>query len=573
MKTPVDEFTSVLERLSDKVAELEARLSALEQRSAAIPEPAAHHPAQVSTTASTAALDQVSLPRPPGALAAVGRVFLGIAGAYLLRALAESGFVPRLVVVAIALAYAAGWVVWATQARRATVFARVAAAITSALILSPMLWELELRFHILPSWATAMVLGGFMVLTCVLAWKPKLAAVAAVATLAATSISLVLLVASRDPAPFMLALLAMALAAETVACRDRWSGLHWITAVASDLGILALIMVYTGESGVPAEYQRISVMLLITMFAAGFAIYAATTIIRNLVLLEKTSIFEITETALAFVLAVTGILRLRPAAGPALGAFCLLASGFCYLAAFTRLERLPQSRNYHVFTSWAGVLFLAGSFLVVSVPLRPTWLALLAVAAVAIGRYWKRQTIVFHGAAFMLVGALVAGLFEFAANALVGNSPPSLPGWQISIAGLATVAAYFIAAGTLREPDIWQERLLRLVLAALATLALVAVFAIMAVKATTLIASPTPALLATTRTLVACFAAMMFAFAGSRWKRIELAWLAYALIVFCTLKLLFEDLRSGSAVAIAASLFFYGMAWVLVPRLARKKSG
>jgi hypothetical protein len=67
-----------------------------------------------------------------------------------------------------------------------------------------------------------------------------------------------------------------------------------------------------------------------------------------------------------------------------------------------------------------------------------------------------------------------------------------------------------------------------------------------------------------------CLAALALAFAASRWKRIELGWLAYAFIALCTVKLLFEDLRTGSAVAIAASLFFYGMAWVLVPRLARK---
>jgi hypothetical protein len=39
----------------------------------------------------------------------------------------------------------------------------------------------------------------------------------------------------------------------------------------------------------------------------------------------------------------------------------------------------------------------------------------------------------------------------------------------------------------------------------------------------------------------------------------------------CTLKLLLEDLRAGSAMSIAMSLFFYGAVWVLLPKVIPKK--
>jgi hypothetical protein len=48
-----------------------------------------------------------------------------------------------------------------------------------------------------------------------------------------------------------------------------------------------------------------------------------------------------------------------------------------------------------------------------------------------------------------------------------------------------------------------------------------------------------------------------------------LTWLAYALIALCTVKLLFQDLREGSAGTIAFSLFCYGMVWLLVPRFGK----
>ena len=74
---------------------------------------------------------------------------LGIAGAYVLRAVAESGSFPKLVVVALALAYAATWMVWASRVPVGAPFASTAYAATSALILVPMLAELTLRFQVL----------------------------------------------------------------------------------------------------------------------------------------------------------------------------------------------------------------------------------------------------------------------------------------------------------------------------------------------------------------------------------------------------------------------------------------
>jgi hypothetical protein len=44
-----------------------------------------------------------------------------------------------------------------------------------------------------------------------------------------------------------------------------------------------------------------------------------------------------------------------------------------------------------------------------------------------------------------------------------------------------------------------------------------------------------------------------------------------AAMAACTLKLLLEDLRAGSAMSIAMSLFFYGAVWVLLPKVIPKK--
>lgn len=74
------------------------------------------------------------------------------------------------------------------------------------------------------------------------------------------------------------------------------------------------------------------------------------------------------------------------------------------------------------------------------------------------------------------------------------------------------------------------------------------------------------------RTLVACAGILALGFSGARWERVELTWIAYAAMAFCTLKLLFEDLRYGTAASMAISLFLYEITWVLVPRLGRTEA-
>ncbi len=113
------------------------------------------------------------------------------------------------------------------------------------------------------------------------------------------------------------------------------------------------------------------------------------------------------------------------------------------------------------------------------------------------------------------------------------------------------------------------ERLLRLLPAILAVCA-TAAFAVAALV--WLIArggAPSLPQLAVIRTVVTCAAALLLAFVGARWKRLELVWMAYAAAVLGSLKLVFEDLRFGSTQSLAASLLIYGAVLILIPRLVR----
>jgi ABC-type Na+ efflux pump permease subunit len=55
---------------------------------------------------------------------------------------------------------------------------------------------------------------------------------------------------------------------------------------------------------------------------------------------------------------------------------------------------------------------------------------------------------------------------------------------------------------------------------------------------------------------------------GSRRGRRELTWLAYTTLVLVAAKILFQDVRQGHLIFIAASFFLYAATLLLLPRLA-----
>jgi hypothetical protein len=589
----LDELVSVIDRLIARIDELEARVSALEhppvenvaadatertmkQEQLVVRTPLAGDPLKVAAAAAPARAATVApehpieqlLAQPGGGVASVvGKVFLGVAGAYVLRALAESGVVPQFAIVSVALAYAGMWLFWAARMDAQRRFAAAAYAATSALIGSPMLWELTLRFKVLPDTLTALLLVAFVATASALAWKRNLTAISWVAGFSASITAFGLLVATRDPVPFALALVAVALLSESAACFGRCVNLRAFVAVALDLASAVVIVIYTAGPPAPAEYKVLSHGLLLALIVAPLAIYGVSTALWSVVLLRRISVIQVLQTTLAFVIAIFGIQRgTHEAWTPATGVFCLAAALACYLAVFTRFSQPGQRREYHVYSSWGAALLVAGNWLLFSPHTIALVLSVLAVCAAWAGVRWNRDTLEFHAIAYLAAAAIASGLFVFAADALF-TGVPGTPSWTITATAFLVLACF--AAAWKLAGDQWQHRLLRLLLAAQAMLVLTA-FAVLAILLLIWNGAPANAArLGVVRTLVICAVALGLGFTGSRSNRIELVWTAYGAMALCTLKLLFEDLRTGSTGSMAVSLFLYGMVWLLLPKLVR----
>jgi hypothetical protein len=246
-----------------------------------------------------------------------------------------------------------------------------------------------------------------------------------------------------------------------------------------------------------------------------------------------------------------------------LGAVCLLFSAACYAAVFLLLSKAAEGRNFHVFAAWAAGLFLAGSYLC----LPPFWLATcLGMAAIAATIFTTRLTLRFHGLVFLLTAAVASGLMEYSFHALAGNLPESL---DASVC-IVSLCAFLCYAANKRSPqENWKSQLLYLATAALAVFALAALLVEGLLWLSLLHIVPNAPYIAFIRTLILCAMALVLAFAGSRWRRVELTRIAYATLGLVAAKLLLEDLRLGHLEFIAAAIFLFAITLIAVPQMAR----
>jgi hypothetical protein len=546
--------------LPDALEQLTARLATLERRVDLL-EPIAPK-ALIPPTAEAG--EGLSLAQASGAFSVMGKAMLGIAGAYLLRAVAESSSLPRLAIAAVAIVYALLWLVAAARVPAEEWLSSTIYAGTSALILAPMLWELTLSFKVLSAPATSAILSLFVIAATALAWKKNLAPVLWVAYLAAATAALALSVATHQLLPFIATLLLMALISEFAAARNHQCSARFLPALAADAAIWALIFIYSSPSSTRLDYPALGIAALLLPGSLLFLVYGVNVALRTMLLGQKITVFEASQAMITFLLAASSVLYFAPGNGAiVLGAVCLLFSAACYAAVFLLLSKAAEGRNFHVFAAWAAGLFLAGSYLC----LPPFWLATcLGMAAIAATIFTTRLTLRFHGLVFLLTAAVASGLMEYSFHALAGNLPESL---DASVC-IVSLCAFLCYAANKRSPqENWKSQLLYLATAALAVFALAALLVEGLLWLSLLHIVPNAPYIAFIRTLILCAMALVLAFAGSRWRRVELTRIAYATLGLVAAKLLLEDLRLGHLEFIAAAIFLFAITLIAVPQMAR----
>jgi hypothetical protein len=566
MSTTGTELANLVEQLNERILQLETRVTALEG------EPRKQHPIPsapaVAVNRERPAETWQGVPNLelPSAIATVGRAVLGMAGAYIFRALAESGTIPKLPVIVLAIAYAALWMVYAVRARSKP-FASLTYALTSLLILSPMLWETTVRFEYLPPALTGTILAGFFAFTMALAWKRGLEAIPWLTVAATTSVAIALFIATRDVVSVTVSILAMAAIMEAAACYGHVLSSRIFPALGANFTVWLIVSLLTSQP-FPDGYPHVAPAVMEMLWFALLGIYAVSIGIRGFWRRREITVVDTIQGTLAFAVAAFGATR-APGnfVAPALGLIMLTLAAGCYWGALSRFAAESCSRNRRILSIWAAALLIVGSVFLLPTAASIAFLCVVAVAAGVVYTRTGSVTLGLHASTLLAAAFGLSALPKFAYDGLIGTLPMAPP-WSIFIVTGASLLCYVVGSSVpeakIRRRALWVFPAL---LVALATASAVVV-AIVAVSAGRLGISPS--WLSAVRTTVNCALALSLAFLGLRWRRIELGWLAYAAVAFGTLKLLFDDLPSGNSSTLVFSFLFYGVVLIVLPRLTRR---
>lgn len=543
------------------VKELEERIAALERLTGeAVAQPltqpiiAAAPVAAVLIAASPAGFSFTA-----GTFATVAKALLGFAGAYLLRAIAESGFIPQSIGIAAGLAYAIFWLVCSTRLRDDDRFGSSLYSLTAALIFCGLLWENSVPTHMLAGAIGACLIVAFSYAGLWLAWRRDLSVNAAIATVASASIALVLLVATHDVVPFASALLAIAAGSELAACRDIWLGHRWFPALAADLGVLIVAWVITRPQGVPESYHPFDMSSVVALEILLVLIYVLSFAWRTLATGHDTTKFEIAQNVMGIALFISGsvvIGREAPAARMVVEAFCLLAGMGCYAIAVLLLARQSRERNFLMYGIFGLALVMAGISILFSGMLLVIVWCTLAVAASWLGKHEHRISLQLHAPVFLSAAAM--GSSVLSGSRLV----------EPVVTAIALALCYWMAgegeSGKARIPAMWMAALLCWAILGLGGAGITSVL------------GPDSMISSTLRTGLIC--ALALGLTRLRLRRPELQWLLYPLMLYGAYRLLTEDFPQGRPSALALSLLFYGGTLLLLsgagsPAKARATNG
>jgi len=346
-----------VEQLSTRIDDLELRVFALEHPDERKVITAPQHPAAKEELDSRAEGGDL---QTGSVFPVLGRAMLGIAGAYVLRAITASGAAPASLVTAVAVVYAFAWMVWAM--RTSQNLSRFAYAGTSALILAPMLWEVTLHFNVLTPMMTAGVLAGFVTLATVLELRASHVRIVWIGQSAAVLLAVSLGVATHHVLPFLYALVIAVFVTEF----GRVSGFSqpaWpLIALATDAAIWGTVFIYSGPPNARGDYVELPAISLILPACLLFAISGGSVMVRVGFQKLRTGVFEAIQLLMAFLLAITSVLLFAPVHGEvAVGVMCLALAAVIYPATFLWLRGFADPRDFRVFGTWAAALVIAGT--------------------------------------------------------------------------------------------------------------------------------------------------------------------------------------------------------------------
>ena len=556
--------------MNDRLGKIENRLDALESRLRALEESRPYQPRtdedDLGPVLKAGALSNVST--------LIGRVLLVFGGAYLLRAITDSGLIPLGLGILFGTAYAIVWLYMAYRKGGSedehTMALFYGAA--SVLLALPLLFEASTRFGLMTGWQGAIALGIFCTASLLVATSRNLHILGWLVTGGGIAAAFALLISARSAAAAALLLLYLGLASLWIVYLRSWKGLQWLGAVGAVAvtAIVAVLGVSENWAVRPDAAFLLAVTLLVT-YLASFAI-ATHRMGRNAGLFEA-----VQGVILAAIVLITAIVATRTGqlALPKVGVPALMLGLATYGLALTPGTRAARGLNFNFYSIFGLGLIVAGTALALPVSATtPVWSALAALMAWASGRF-GRVALSLQCTFLLLVAGAFSGLFAAGSYAFIGDIAAAWPQFNAVhvVVAVATVACLFIPVA--HYSDRWGVMAGAPQLIVLA-LSVWEVGGLMVAYSAPLVAqagteSADPAVIAALRTAVLAAASVTLALSSrfSRWP--EARWLVYPVLLLVGVKLVFEDFPNGEPATLFVALALVGSALLLVARLLRRE--
>jgi hypothetical protein len=565
-----------LRDLEAAVARLSARVEALERHLAlagAVSAGAAPPEPETAAVAAPEAAREPAAAREsaPGWLGLVGRTFIVLGGAFLLRALTNSGSLPMAIGAWVGLAYATVWLILATRASGPNSFFHGVSALLVAL---PLVVEATLGFRVVSGATGAFLLAAIGVVTLVIGWHRRqrtFAMIAMLGTIATTFVLAVGLSQASPPGtvvPPVLTLLAIGTAALWVSYGRHWDWLPWPAAAAANLGVLLLAV---RASAVPPRDALLAAQLVHGLL---ILLYLGSFVIRILLHEREVRMFEILQTTAVLLLGLGGSTLISQAngvsaSGPALP--CLLAGGVLYVQTFVRVApRRGFGAEFYYAGMTALALGLVGVSLLFPYPGRPIVIALGALVGSLIAWRLAQPMLALQGAIAAIVASAQSGLITFTAIVWFTHTRPwpsaAMPIWLV----LAAVLAALLVPRAIREDAPPVLAYTARILLAIALVAGSGSLLVIGIGRAMGDLAASAGVVATMKTLVLGGAAVGLARIGRSSRFVEFGWLAYGVLAVGGLKILFEDFPSSGPSTLFLALAVYGAALILVPRISKR---
>lgn len=576
MEEPLDSLIAAVGSLTARVDELQSRLRKLEESHSRLELDLGLQPApepKVSVRPATVVGES------SGFVAPLGIAFLGLAAAFMLRALSEMQAIPQALGVGLAVAYSLGWLVYAARSGPRDGFAAAIRATTGFMILGPVVWEAQTRFHSLDAWASATVLVLFTCAGVVVSWQQNRSIIAWIAVLTGLATPAALLWATRNLLPYSSAILIVALVVEGSAVMGHRLHERWAAAGFANVLVLLLTDLVLHGAPLPDGYSPMPAAVVRLFIIALPLVYGIVTLIRTLFGRREITIFEIVQCPLSAAIACYALVSSagRPEWLPAaIGGVLLSGSMGAYALSLGLLAHDEGRRvSQHAYATFGLFMAVAGAALAFGSSGLAVTSVVVALMSAAIGRRAPSGTVRWHAVAYMAVGALASGLLAHAQERLFGSGLHSQPegelrdAWLLAAASTAAFAAAFRAAPS--SPGGWTRSTPTALLALMAGACCLNAVAYTVggtcpqVHAAGEVKDFCPAIL----TALMSVAVLGLAWLALRSRQPALLWPAYALTWALTWKLLVQDIRFGSAIAMVVSLLAYGATLVILPRLVR----